>query len=223
MLLKGALILTSSTLNDLMSFSWNLLLESDQQLSSTAAVSMIICALKIPEKINELLDQELNHENVHRKLEAINKFYIIWKARYQCWPRLEEGAHLYLKVPPPAIEFTLPSPKIALDSISVVDPPYMPVARAKLEEVTISQDPTIQKSFVAATKTRRKQQIELVTKALQEEEEKLKSERENFRISSVPVTFQAAYEPALFHTIEEHDDDDDESTNERPSTHHIQV
>jgi hypothetical protein len=97
----------------------------------------------------------------------------------------------------------------------------MPVTKTKVEEVTISQEPTIQRSFVAATKTRRKQQIELVTKALQDEEDKLKEERENYRISAVPITLQAAYEPALFHTIEEHEEGDDEI--DRIPTHHIQV
>ncbi|CAG2182896.1 unnamed protein product, partial [Oppiella nova] len=76
------------------------------------------------------------------------------------------------------------------------------------------------RSFVAATKTRRKQQIELVTKALQEEEDKLREERECYRISAVPVHLQAAYEPALFHTVEEHEEDEDE---ERAPQHNIQL
>ncbi len=221
MMIKGALVLPQTYFEELMLLSWNLLLEDDQQLSSTSAVALIICALKCPDLVSDLLSRELNNENPQKKTIAINKFYRIWSNRYQCWPRLEEGAHLYLKVPPPAIEFTLPSPRIALEAIPVVDPPYMPVTKTKVEEVTISQEPTIQRSFVAATKTRRKQQIELVTKALQDEEDKLKEERENYRISAVPITLQAAYEPALFHTIEEHEEGDDEI--DRIPTHHIQV
>jgi hypothetical protein len=221
MLVKGALVLTQTDFEELMQLSWNLLLEDDPELSAAASVALIMSALKIPKQVSDLLEKELNHENPQQRTVAINKFYRIWSNRYQFWPRLEEGAHLYLKVPPPAIEFTLPSPRIALESIPVVDPPYMPVTKSKVEEVTISQEPQIQRSFVAATKTRRKQQIELVAKALQEEEDKLREERENYRISAVPITLQAAYEPALFHTVEEHEGEDDEM--ERVPTHHIQV
>lgn len=103
----------------------------------------------------------------------------------------------------------------------MVDPPYKPVIRTKVEEVAINQEPAIQKSFVAATKTRRKQQTELVMRALQEQEDKIREERENYRFNSVPVILQAAYEPALFHTIEEYDDNDDDI--ERIPVHHMQV
>lgn len=64
----------------------------------------------------------------------------MWKLRYQVWARMEEGAHVTFKVPPPGIEFTLPSPKIGIESLPVVDPPWMPQVKTKVEEVTISQE-----------------------------------------------------------------------------------
>ena len=156
MLVKGALVLPQTDFEELIHLSWNLVLEDDPELCASASVALIMCALKFPKLVSDLFEKELNDENPLRRTIAINKFYKIWSNRYQFWPRLEEGAHLYLKVPPPAIEFTLPSPRIALESIPVVDPPYMPVTKSKVEEVTISQEPQIQRSFVAATKTRRK-------------------------------------------------------------------
>lgn len=126
-----------------------------------------------------------------------------------------------LKLPPAAIEFTVPSPRVALECKPVVDPPYTPVAKTKVDEVAINQEPAIQKSFVAATKTRRKQQIEMVARALQEQDDKMREERENYRFTSIPLTLQAAYEPALFHTIEDHDDTEDDI--ERIPMHHMQV
>lgn len=48
--------------------------------------------------------------------------------------------------------------------------------------------------------------MELVHRALQEEEEKKRTERENFYLSSVAVNIQAAYEPALYHVPEEHEE-----------------
>lgn len=145
----------------------------------------------------------------------------LWSNRYQCWQRLEDGAQGSLKLPPAAIEFTLPSPRIALECQPVVDPPYMPIVKTKVDEVAINQEPAIQKSFVAATKTRRKQQIELVARALQEQEDKLREERETYRFNGVPLTLQASYEPALFHSVEDHDDNEDDI--ERIPLHHMQV
>lgn len=68
------------------------------------------------------------------------RFQVLWKLRHQVWPRMEEGAQLTFKVPPPGIEFTLPSPKIGIESLPVVDPPWMPQVKTKVEEVTISQE-----------------------------------------------------------------------------------
>lgn len=68
------------------------------------------------------------------------RFQVLWKLRYQVWPRMEEGAHVTFKVPPPGIEFTLPSPKIGIESLPVVDPPWIPQVQTKVEEVTISQE-----------------------------------------------------------------------------------
>ncbi|KAH9417878.1 Protein unc-80, partial [Dermatophagoides pteronyssinus] len=221
MMLKSALILNRNQFEYLLNLSWNLILDDDIQISSSASVAIIVCSLKCPDIVINLLNQNLNHQNVDIRVSAINKFLKIWCNRHQCWQRLEEGAHLVLKLPPAAIEFTLPSPRIAVECKPVVDPPYMPIVKTKVDEVAINQEPTIQKSFVAATKTRRKQQIELISKALQDQEDKLREERENYRFNSVPVTLQAAYEPVLYHTIDDHDDQEDDV--ERIPLHHLQV
>lgn len=64
-----------------------------------------------------------------------------------------------------------------------------------------------QRSLVTATKTRKKQQTELIESALKAEEDRKCSERENFLITAVPVTIQASYEPALHHAgSDDHDE-----------------
>lgn len=68
------------------------------------------------------------------------RFQVLWKLRYQVWPRMEDGAHLLFKVPPPGIEFTLPSPKIGIESLDVVDSPWELLVKTKVEEVTINQE-----------------------------------------------------------------------------------
>lgn len=64
----------------------------------------------------------------------------------------------------------------------------------------------LQKSFVTATQTRRKQQQMMIKRALMEEEGRRLALRQNFPISSAPSIQLAAYEPALYHTPDEHDD-----------------
>lgn len=44
------------------------------------------------------------------------------------------------KVPPPGIEFTLPSPKIGIESLAVVDPPWSPQVKDKDMEMTLNQE-----------------------------------------------------------------------------------
>lgn len=68
------------------------------------------------------------------------RYQVLWKCRFQVWPRMEEGAHQSFKVPPPGIEFTLPSPKIGIESLPVVDPPWSPRQQTKDMEVTLNQD-----------------------------------------------------------------------------------
>lgn len=54
---------------------------------------------------------------------------------------MEDNAHdVTFKVPPGGIEFTLPSPKIGIESLPVVDPPWMPVQQTKDMDVTLNQD-----------------------------------------------------------------------------------
>lgn len=50
---------------------------------------------------------------------------------------------LSLQMPPPNIDFTLPSPTIGLPSQTVVDPPWTPHFKAKIEEVTVNQEGTV--------------------------------------------------------------------------------
>ena len=71
------------------------------------------------------------------------RFGVLWRYRYQVWPQLEDAAVHTIKVPPPSIDFTQPSPQFGTPptSIPVVDPPWMPHLRDKTEEA-ISEDKT---------------------------------------------------------------------------------
>lgn len=73
-------------------------------------------------------------------MRLLFRFHVLWKNRFQPWPRMEEGAHNSFRIPPPGIEFTLTSPKIGIECLPIVDPPWMPQVETKVEEVTIGQD-----------------------------------------------------------------------------------
>ncbi|XP_069694357.1 protein unc-80 homolog isoform X2 [Periplaneta americana] len=60
--------------------------------------------------------------------------------------------------------------------------------------------------------------------ALQAQEDKKRTERENFLITTIPITVQAAYEPSLYHAVgDDHDEGDEEQVETQPrnTTHHI--
>ena len=59
------------------------------------------------------------------------------KNRYQVWSRLEENGQINMKVTPSQIEFTLPSPKIGIENLPVVDSPWMPKLKTKVENLDI--------------------------------------------------------------------------------------
>ncbi|XP_024080721.1 protein unc-80 homolog [Cimex lectularius] len=223
-LVKGGVVLGGEVLCECLPFAWHLLLEPSQQIASTAAALMILAAVKAPSQAAHIMDGALRHPDPAVRINAVLRFKVLWKMRHQVWCRMEDGAQNTFKVPPPGIEFTLPSPKIGIESLPVVDPPWMPQIKTKVEEVTaISQES--HRSLVTATKTRKKQQTELIKMALQAKEDKKRCERENFMVTTIPVNIQAAYEPSLHHAVgDDHDEGGDEEVIEgqsRNASHHI--
>jgi len=52
----------------------------------------------VPEQIKDLMSKQLHHDEVAHRISALQRFSILWRFRYQVWPRMEEGAHVYFKV-----------------------------------------------------------------------------------------------------------------------------
>ncbi|XP_042889771.1 protein unc-80 homolog isoform X4 [Penaeus japonicus] len=220
---KAAAVMTEDLLLDVVPQAWEQLLEHDNEVTATAAVVFILAGVRVPVHTSDIMTRELTHPDPCTRLNAILRFQVLWQSRYQAWPRMEEGGQLTFKVPPHGIEFTLPSPKIGVESLPVVDPPWMPHFKTNVDEVTVNQ---IQhRSFVTATRTRRKLQAEMVRSALEAEEKKRRTERENFLLTTVPVTIQAAYEPALHHvSADDHEEGEEaESDVGRGGSHHVSV
>ncbi|XP_047520925.1 protein unc-80 homolog isoform X3 [Pieris napi] len=222
MLVKGATIMSEDIFAESAPVAWQLLLEADRELSSCAAALFILAAVKAPHAASQIMHNDLKHSEPAVRINAILRFQVMWKLRYQVWPRMEEGASMTFKVPPPGIEFTLPSPKIGIESLAVVDPPWSPQVKDKDMEMTLNQER--HRSLVTATKTRKKQQTEAIKKALQQRDDKKKAERESFLITTIPITRQAAREPALDHVADDHvEPPADEEATEVRGSHHTQV
>uniref|UniRef100_A0A2A4JBF5 Uncharacterized protein n=1 Tax=Heliothis virescens TaxID=7102 RepID=A0A2A4JBF5_HELVI len=222
-LIKGATTMGEDMFAECAPVAWQLLLESDRELSSCAAALFILAAVKAPATATEIMHNDLKHSEPSTRINAILRFQVMWKLRYQVWPRMEEGASVTFKVPPPGIEFTLPSPKIGIESLAVVDPPWTPQVKDKDMEMTLNQER--HRSLVTATKTRKKQQTEAIKRALQQRNDKKRAERESFLITTIPITRQAAREPALDHAADDHVEPpaDEELVEGVRGSHHTQV
>lgn len=66
---------------------------------------------------------------------------------------------------------------------------------------------------MTATKTRKKQQTEAIRHAMLQQEDKQRSERQSFLITTIPITQQAAHEPGLDHgPAEDHVEEEEDGT-----------
>lgn len=64
----------------------------------SAAAMFLLCAVKVPEAVSDMLMSEFHHSEAVQRLNAILKFHTLWRFRYQVWPRMEEGAQQIFKV-----------------------------------------------------------------------------------------------------------------------------
>nr|XP_016850568.1 PREDICTED: protein unc-80 homolog [Anolis carolinensis] len=192
LLIKAAPILTEEMYGDIQPAAWELLLSMDEHMAGAAAAMFLLCAVKVPEAVSDMLMSEFNHPEAVQRLNAILKFHTLWRFRYQVWPRMEEGAQQIFKIPPPSINFTLPSPVLGMPSVPMFDPPWVPLCGGSVQD-TINEDQS--KSFSARAVSRSHQRAEHILKNLQQEEEKKRLGREASLITAIPITQEACYEP----------------------------
>lgn len=201
-ILKAVVIMGEEQVSELLPSVWEMLLEHDQEVAAVCASIFILGSVKSPSTVTDIMQRALKHKDPNIRIGAILRFQVLWKNRFQVWPRMEETAHMSFKVPPPGIEFTLPSPKIGIESLPVVDSPWSTLRNHSME-VTLDQER--HRSLVTATKTRKKQQTEAIKHAIQLQEDKQRAERQSFMITTIAITQQAAHAPGIDHTPgEEH-------------------
>lgn len=216
-MIKSAVVLGEDSFIEVIPAAWELLLEKNPEISTSAAALFIIGSVRAPNFASDIMQRALKHKDPDIRIQAILRYQVLWKSRFQVWPRMEEGAHVSFKVPPPGIEFTLPSPKIGIESLPVVDPPWCPRYQNKDMEVQLNQER--HRSFVTATKTRKKQQAEAIHYAIKQQEDKQRAERESFLLTTIPITQQASHAPGLDHSGEDHNEIEDEGETGRIPAH----
>ncbi|XP_065199931.1 protein unc-80 homolog isoform X3 [Planococcus citri] len=210
-LIKSIVILSEEHVIDILPIAWELLLESNQEVVATAASLFIVAAFKAPTKANEIMLKGLQNVETAVRINAILRFQVLWRHRYQAWPRMEERAQTTFRLPPPSIEFTLTSPKIGIESLPVVDPPWMTINA----EIPVNKFPKAEESHrqLSARKTTEKREVPPPPLTYHAMKQKTTDGRESFLITAIPIAIQAGYEPSVPHAVGDvdHDEADDES------------
>ncbi|ETE65869.1 Protein unc-80-like protein, partial [Ophiophagus hannah] len=107
------------------------------------------------------------------------------------------------EIPPPSINFTLPSPVLGMPSVPMFDPPWVPQCSGSVQD-PINEDQS--KSFSARAVSRSHQRAEHILKNLQQEEEKKRLGREASLITAIPITQEACYEPSCSPSSEQEEE-----------------
>ncbi|KAE8580435.1 hypothetical protein XENTR_v10024429 [Xenopus tropicalis] len=219
LLIKAAPILTEEMYSDIQPAAWELLLSVDEHMAGAAAAMFLLCAVKVPDAVSDMLTSEFQHPETVQRINAILKFHTLWRFRYQVWPRMEEGAQQIYKIPPPSINFTLPSPILGMPSVPMFDPPWVPQSSGSVQD-PINEDQSVSrsvkhKSFSARAVSRSHQRAEHILKNLQQEEEKKRLGREASLITAIPVTQEACYEPTCSPNSEQEEEEEPTNLNSR--------
>ncbi|MBN3275438.1 UNC80 protein, partial [Polyodon spathula] len=156
------------------------------------AALFLLCAVKVSDAVSDMMMSEFHHQEAVQRINSVLRFYTLWRFRFRVWPRMEEGAQQIFKIPPPSINFTLPSPILGMPCVPMFDPPWVPQSTGSVQD-PINEDQS--KSFSARAVSRSHQRAEHILKNLQQEEEKRRLGREASIITSTPITQEACYEP----------------------------
>uniref|UniRef100_A0A0R3RUV0 Protein unc-80 n=1 Tax=Elaeophora elaphi TaxID=1147741 RepID=A0A0R3RUV0_9BILA len=199
-LLKSCIILRNEHYREIMDICWHLLIHRDKHIVTSAASLFILSSVRNPEGTVNVIRNSLLSDDPNIRTEGLRRFHALWRNRFHVWLKMEDGAQLVFKVPPPGIDFTLPSPPVGQSHVSIVDPPWMPHMKTKVEELCLKEEEqATSQTIMTMTRTRRKQKQEMVRRAVHEANERESSLRQKFPFRATAIVQQAAYEPALFH------------------------
>ena len=62
-----------------------------------AATVFMLSAVRASDQVQDLMLRELQHEDSNHRINAVLRFGVLWRFRWQVWPRMEDGANVYFK------------------------------------------------------------------------------------------------------------------------------
>ncbi|GMS87264.1 hypothetical protein PENTCL1PPCAC_9439, partial [Pristionchus entomophagus] len=208
--LKGAILLQPDDYTKIIRMSWRLLLDPNPHVVVTAASTFTIACVKRAEEAVGVARSALESKSPTERSAAIQRFHALWRNRYHVWLKMEEGAQSIFKVAPPSIDFTSPSPQIGEGQGSVVDPPWLPHHKTKVEQLSLTEEEQqTSQTIMTMTRTRRKQKQEMARRAVKVAEEKHRTLRQQYQLRGAALLVCATYDRMLFgaptaaHDIEE--------------------
>ncbi|GMR41127.1 hypothetical protein PMAYCL1PPCAC_11322 [Pristionchus mayeri] len=208
--LKGAILLQPDDYTKIIRMSWRLLLDPNPHVVVTAASTFTIACVKRAEEAVGVARAALESKSPTERSHAIQRFHALWRNRYHVWLKMEDGAQAIFKVAPPGIDFTSPSPQIGEGQGPVVDPPWLPHHKTKVEQLSLTEEEQqTSQTIMTMTRTRRKQKQEMARRAVKVAEEKHRTLRQQYQLRGAALLVCATYDRMLFaaptaaHDIEE--------------------
>ncbi|PIK41436.1 putative protein unc-80-like [Apostichopus japonicus] len=189
-LCKAAPLLSDELLADAVPLAWEVLLDDCQQLASAAD----------SDQVTSLMVAEMQHFDAGMRVDAIQRFCNSLAIPPSVWPHMEDKASMTFKVPPPSIDFTVPSPTLGNNSLPVLDPPWMPTVVDNFDEVSSDEE---SRAFASVAVSRTHQRLENLRKHWLKEEERKRQAGETYHLTNVPIIQQAAHEPSHHTNLEE--------------------
>lgn len=73
-LVKGAVVMTEDQFVDVLSVSWELLLQTNQELAASAAALFILASVRAPTHASQLMQRALHHQDPAVRINAILRY-----------------------------------------------------------------------------------------------------------------------------------------------------
>lgn len=70
-LVKGAVVMTEDQFEDMLSVTWELLLQTNQEVAASAAALFILAAVRAPVQATQVMHAALNHQDPAHRINAI--------------------------------------------------------------------------------------------------------------------------------------------------------
>lgn len=70
-LLKGAVVMSEDNFLDIMQVAWELLLEWNQEVAACVASLFILCSVKVPQQVSDLMHHGLSHPDPSVRINSV--------------------------------------------------------------------------------------------------------------------------------------------------------